>query len=199
VSNPTIRSLFHTLVVVGASVSACAGRSTREQAEPEAGGSAGAGGSTTGVGGTAIGTGGGVAAGAGGTAGSRPKPSPADCGFPAQWSCTSYSTLEGCSCDPTAPASKDECTSPFDFHCAELWNADGVDCSCVPGSLTPDHCGRPEQFSCLHSGDYFFGCDCDPNAPLEPADCDDEWCTRFTCMSESPRYGCECKHLACIK
>jgi hypothetical protein len=222
--NPGIRSLFHTLVVVGASVSACGGKSETRGPEGElagAGGIGGVGPSSGGMAPTAAGSasvgaagatsGGGAgmpgvsgAAGMPGVSGAAGMPFSAfDCASPSQWKCVNYTTKEGCHCDPSLPKAPSDCASPFAFTCdGDTYAVDapyGIGCSCQDNALTPTDCEHPEQFQCSHYGIYFTGCVCDPDAPLSATECEDIWCTEFSCASEAPRYGCECVHLGCIK
>jgi hypothetical protein len=213
--NPRIRSLFHTLVVVGASVSACGGKSASSNDEGEAtragsggvagSGGAGAGGTPSVAGTPAVagtpGGGGAGAAGSGGAAGALP--GALTCEATTQWHCLNYTTNEGCACDPSAPKSPADCESEFAFTCdGELYVMGGnalVGCSCLEDPLTPADCEHPEQFGCNHYFSYFAGCSCRPGAPLSAADCEDVWCSEFQCRSEVPRYGCSCENLGCIK
>jgi len=127
-----------------------------------------------------------------------------DCVTPSQWKCTNYTTGAGCLCDPSLPKSPADCATPYDFTCdAEFYSPTSepipTGCSCQPSSLVPSDCSRPEEFTCSHSGDYFTGCTCNTNAPLSADDCAPDYCTMFTCQSETPRYGCYCENLGCIK
>lgn len=174
---------FHTLVVVGASLGGCGGK-TAEPGEPPSptstGGAAGAGGS----------------AGRAGSAGlSEPRPSM--CAAAAQFVCDDWVALSGCRCDPDAPVDARACASPFDFSCREVpceagpneicFEPDYVACHCDPTLPRPSDCASPEEFFCEVSVPPFKACGCQSPA-VDPASCRFEYC----CQSSDPIFGCEC-------
>src|SRR4051812_19605681 len=108
---------FHTLVVVGASLTGCGGATTDRGTPATSGGASSTGGK--GTGGTASGgtASGGSASGGldGGTL-----PSPRMCKFAAQFVCDDYATRTNCRCDTTAPLNMGQCQSPLDYQCAAV-------------------------------------------------------------------------------
>ena len=160
--------LFHTLVVMGAALSGCGGKS----AQDGSGGSASAGGPSKVV-------------------------TPSDCAFSADFTCADYTELKDCSCDPSAPHSRADCADPFDFQCQGLPVAPSngeistgspklfVGCKCLAPALRPADCSRPEAFFCARVEPDFADCECD-----EARVCSDP--THQCCQSSEPRFGCEC-------
>ena len=180
---------FHTLVVVGASLAGCGGK-TSEPAPT----STGTGGATAAQGGS--GTSGAPA----GAAGVGAAPSPAMCAFPGQFVCGDYPTRTACYCDDAAPKDASECETPFDYTCTELacvtpsgsvcFRPDYVACHCDTSAPVPDDCATPEQFFCDGASQLpFTGCACRPEASPDPDSCPGSYC----CQSNSPRFGCDCR------
>lgn len=185
---------FHTLVVVGAALGGCAGKT---DAGPSAiGGSSGNGGSSGGVAPTLTG---GVASGGALNTTGGVSPSPRDCAFDAQFVCDDYATRSGCRCDPAAPKDRSDCPSQFDFVCTALPCADShgelcvagsvwVDCRCDPSRARPMDCANPQQFYCATTLPYWGDCSCRSDLALNPAECRDSYC----CQSDDPSFGCGC-------
>src|SRR5882724_5150746 len=96
---PNAERWFHTLVVVGASLGGCGGKTVAEHAPPTAPAMAGGSGS------------------AGGGAGSATQDA---CAFAAQFVCDDYVTRTNCRCDLEAPLDDSACASPFDYSCVAL-------------------------------------------------------------------------------
>lgn len=168
--------LFHTLVVVGASLSACGGRSVHDGNTPASAGSAGEG--------------------SAGSAGARPTLAPSDCSDAAQYTCQDYTTWSGCHCDPAAPRSRADCADPLEFHCQAIKRGPFdppesgllvsgdlfVGCVCMAPALRPEDCSSPEAFLCARVQPDFADCHCEPGPCFNGPDC--------CCQSESPRFGC---------
>ena len=168
---------FHTLVVVGASLGGCGGKTVMEHAPPTAPAMADASGS--------------AGSGGGGSA------TPDACAFAAQFVCDDYLTKTNCRCDLEAPIDDSACASPFDYSCVELpcqlpsnqicVRATYVGCHCDPAALRPADCQTPEQFFCDQVSPFLAGCACRSPA-VDPTSCGHGYC----CQSDNPRFGCEC-------
>jgi hypothetical protein len=173
---------FHTLVVVGASLSACGGRAIEEASEPNAGGA------NTGSSGSASST----------NAGPR---SPYDCQHTEQFNCLDFNSLIDCHCDTSAPLTIADCATPFAFQCLEddvppppntiSVGPPLVGCTCLEHYSSPADCAHPEQFTCAAYSPQYSGCQCDPSLPVTSADCPEANC--FQCQSSNPRFGCSCE------
>jgi hypothetical protein len=171
-------SLFHTIVVVGASVG-CG--STSSTAEFSAEGPS--------------------KADSGSEAGSSTGPTnPRDCLLPSQFHCDD--TDRGtCSCNADAPNGPCDCPRPGEFRCRECLsgpsvlgvcpNDDGVDCFCNASIAvaSPTDCPHPEQFTCSPPPQLigldgpnieYAECACDPTRPLSASDCTDN--DQFACL-----------------
>jgi hypothetical protein len=202
---------FHTLVVVGASMSGCGGRATHEEGTDTGNSSGtGSGGAAAGARPSAAGagvagggapTGAGVSGAAGADqagAGAVMRPSPRQCEYPWQFVCDDLEAFSNCRCDPAAPANPTACPSVFDYACVTLpcsaelcqpgLNEVIVGCHCDPLALRPESCATPEQFYCSSSYPYFSDCHCREEPPVDPSACPREYC----CQSENPRFGCGC-------
>jgi hypothetical protein len=171
---------FHTLVVVGASLAGCGGKTATEQTEPV---------QTTSTGGSESSLGG---------AGRSSITKPSDCAYDGQFTCDNYDTLANCRCNADAPQDSSACTSPFDYACEQIacrtdtnqpcLGPINVGCYCDPSALKPTDCPTPEQFFCDHfENNYFADCMCRTPA-VDLAACDFGYC----CQSASPRFGCQC-------
>ena len=186
--------LFHTIVVVGASLGCGGGGEVRAQPDastPASFGSDDANGQT----------------GARDVTTTRADGAPTsicDCARPGTFRCRACASGK----------------SPIRGRCLDK---DGVGCECDPSVAiaAPGDCPHPEQFVCNVSADYtpstnlgngvssadwyaFADCACDPTLPLLPSDCDCERCA-FTCAEYDPcststagvdadrvRYACTC-------
>ena len=188
---------FHTLVVVGAALPGCSGRSqtTAESDNGVAGASAGSGSATTagapssGAAGGGAGSGG--ASGSGGMLGGPPA-SPTDCAYPQSFVCASYEPMSNCSCDPLAPKYMSDCPQPLDFQCRKLEGAGQlqyVGCRCETPDFTPDDCAMPETFRCSVAYPVLSDCHCDGTI-VDDADCQPGY--SLCCQGQLPRFGCEC-------
>jgi len=173
---------FHTLVVVGAALGGCGGK-TIEEGHTVTGATGGAtGGSNTGGGGgSSTSTSGGIG--------------PEACEADAQFACQDYATRRRCQCDVTRPLNMSDCYNPLDYVCTELPCLDNepctqhfVNCSCGRASLRPKVCEAPEQFFCETTYPFFRDCACRPGPPVDPATCPKSYC----CQSNDPRFGCDC-------
>jgi hypothetical protein len=189
---------FHTLVVVGAALPGCSGRTetTSDPANLGAGSPNAAGAGVAGVAGGAAGNGaasggvGGVAS-SGTTSGGAPT-SPTDCAAPQSFVCESYEPLLNCRCDPLAPKYASDCPQVLDFQCAELQVGGTrvyVACRCETPALTPDDCAVPESFRCNVAYPFLSDCHCD-GAVVAVSDCEPGF--GLCCQSQEPRFGCEC-------
>jgi hypothetical protein len=190
---------FHTVVVMGASLSGCGGQSLYDAGgdDSEAGGSGGSSGSGPpgGAGGL---TAGGTTA-TGGTAGSSaPLPSPDDCASDAEFVCTDYAALTGCRCHAGVPHSPADCPSPLAFRC-DAFPPDPdlsspptrfVGCSCATQYPTPDTCPTP-QIVCDETNLGLANCRCDPTRPTSMDQCrsGEYW----SCQARNPDFGCRCE------
>jgi len=182
---------FHTLVVVGAALGGCSGRTV---SGPETGGSNGdAGANTTGGASPMPNLGGFAGQPAGGAS-----PSPKDCAFDAQFVCDDYEAQTGCHCNLNAPTDRSSCESQFDFVCDEVRfcprgydlciGSVFVDCRCDTTRPRPEDCENPEQFYCASGGPYWRDWSCRSEPPVDPDSCRDSYC----CQSDDPRFGCGC-------
>jgi hypothetical protein len=175
--------LFHTLVVVGASLQGCGGKAAQELASVSQGGGAGASDS-------------GAAAGAAGKS-----LMPSDCVTPADFTCSDYAALTACFCNPNAPQTRADCADPFEFQCHAFEPSPPpspnngqiqinspvtlyVGCSCTTPLLRPESCSTPEAFFCARTEPDFADCRCDPASV-----CTSE---QPCCQSAQPRFGCGC-------
>lgn len=184
---------FHTLVVVGAALGGCGGK-TNEQG-PSLPTSEGGAASVAGANNANAGHPSSAASGGGPT-------SPKACDFDAELVCEEYATLLNCHCDVGRPHDAQACQSPFDFTCTELpcsapsnqvcvgWRL--VDCRCDPNALKPADCAAPEQFFCGQAYPPFRDCACRPGSPVDEGSCPDSYC----CQSYDPRFGCDC---SCVR
>ena len=178
---------FHTLVVVGASLSACGGDLERAPAEPQSGGAASGGGGAA----NSVGTGGST----GGVA--NPK-RPSDCQFESQFACADLATLTDCECRLSAPKDPTACASPFAFQCKEYFPPElipvtprFVDCECSDTYVVPEDCATPTQFICVESGGLLANCACDPSLPVSADEC--RPAEIWSCQSLDPLFGCRCE------
>lgn len=181
---------FHTLVVVGASLTGCGGATT-DKDMPATGGS-----------GSVMSTGG---AASGAASGGGAPTNPGECASAAQFVCDDYPTRTNCRCDPAAPRQMSDCKSPLDYQCIELvcqaspppgelcFGDVYVACRCEPSGLRPSDCATPEQFFCSVDDRFFSGCECSPTPP--PTECGS---LGVCCQSDNPRFGCECCELPTI-
>lgn len=187
---------FHTLVVLGAALGGCGGK-TLEQGGPVTTSSGGAGN----VGGGSASAGQPNQAMAGG-ASLRPEA----CSFHTQFVCDDYAALSNCRCDPNAPHTPSDCPSPFDFVCTEIpcqpsatqicLGPIEVGCHCDPAAPRPADCETPEQFFCETVAPHWRDCACRPERSADPAACrSGEYC----CQSSDPRFGCGCCRVDRIK
>ena len=178
---------FHTLVVVGASLSACGGRAERDGASPgDSGASDQSGGASN--------------AGVGNSAAPR---RPTDCAYDGAFTCASYVPLSGCYCNSAAPKSAADCPSPFAYRCVAYKDPTPpppntinlgphyVACTCAESYPSPADCAAPEQFTCASIDHGYEGCSCDPSRPLSADQCKPP--DSFCCQSDSPRFGCSCE------
>jgi hypothetical protein len=184
---------FHTLVVVGASLSGCSGQ-VESKPSPSSGGAAGgegAAGSTTQESGAGPG---------------NHLPRPSDCAADPQFRCTDYDALTGCECDLNAPLAAADCASPFAFRCLRYAprslsspppNPRLIDplehliaCECDETAPAPDDCANPTQLLCEETPVGFMNCACDPTLAVSPDECtkNEIW----SCQSEDPLFGCRC-------
>ncbi len=187
---------FHTLVVVGASLSACGGRAVEESPEPNAGGSANAGASGSGN----------PASGSGNSTSGEPR-SPYDCQHTEQFNCLDFNSLIDCHCDTSAPLSIADCASPFAFQCLVddvplppntiSTGPPLVGCTCLQLYASPADCAEPGQFTCTEYSPQYSGCRCDASLPGSAADCAQANC--FHCESSNPRFGCSCECFVSIR
>jgi hypothetical protein len=192
--------LFHTVVVIGASLGCGSGAALHT-----AGGAGGAGG--------AAGNGG-APADAGLT--------PFDCAATEEFTCPPDGGA--CSCNANAPRSICDCARPGEFKCTgcivgspvsgRCPNDDGVGCYCdkTVAIAAPTDCAHTEQFTCTFFPDYlsFTNCMCDPSAPYLDSMCTCAKCTlacqtAYSCpcppnaglcgfmQHESPRFACACQ------
>src|SRR5689334_19387405 len=99
-SPPSGERWFHTLVVVGASLAGCGGKTATERGESAPVAVAGSGGSDGSSSTSGAGTAGGSLA------------TPDMCAFDGQFVCDDYTTRKGCHCDLEAPRSNSACQSP---------------------------------------------------------------------------------------
>jgi hypothetical protein len=179
---------FHTLVVVGASLSACGGRAqstVESEGDNSSGGTAAGGAGNGGVGGSA-------AAGQAGAAGTSKPLVPQDCSYHQRFFCASYEPPTDCFCDAKAPLSAAFCEQRLDFQCREVTGfgyTAYVACYCGPRELTPDDCAVPASFFCNVTYPAFADCHCDGPVVLE-SDCRDG--NVLCCQGSEPRFGCEC-------
>lgn len=187
---------FHTLVVVGAALAGCGGKTV----EPGGPATSSSGGAMNG--GTTSASAGRPSQGGGGSASLRPE----TCAFLAEFVCDDYATLTNCRCDPSAPHAASACQSPFDFVCAEIpcVSSDGglcigsitVGCRCDPSAPRPEDCETPEQFFCDTLAPDWRHCACRTEPSADPASCrPGEYC----CQSTDPRFGCGCCRVDLIK
>lgn len=178
---------FHTLVVVGASLTGCGGATT-DKGMPAASGSGGA-----------LSTGGTSSGGtpSGGTPAGGAPTNPSMCADAAQFFCDDYPTRTNCRCDATAPRKMSDCGSPLDFQCTAplcggpsdiCYGNDYVGCRCDPSGPRPSDCATPEQFFCNIERPFFYDCGCRPEAP--PTSCKSPYL--LCCQSDNPRFGCSC-------
>lgn len=188
---------FHTLVVVGAALAGCGGK-TLEPGGPEQSTGGGGTNSQTMNGGTTSASAGQPSQAVGGSASLRPEA----CSFQTEFVCDDYATLSNCRCDPSAPHNASACQSRFDFVCTEIpctpsanviclgpWV---VGCRCDASAPRPEDCEAPEQFFCKTLYPNWRDCACRPEPPLDPASCGDAYC----CQSNDPRFGCDC---SCVR
>jgi hypothetical protein len=132
--------------------------------------------------------------------------SPSDCPQPAQFHC--YGTGPNqCECNADAPNDICGCPRPGEFRCRDCLstppilgrcpNNDGVDCFCNADIAIagPQDCPHPQQFTCASapivstsqgtfaSYGWFDSaeCSCDSSKPLSVADCGDSGLTYFNC------------------
>ncbi|HXK20960.1 MAG TPA: hypothetical protein VNG33_24280 [Polyangiaceae bacterium] len=178
-SPPSGERWFHTLVVVGASLGGCGGKTVADQPRPESTATAGG----TGSSGSAGSGGGGIS-------------SPDMCAFVGQFMCDDYPTKKNCRCDPEAPADAGACQNPFQYSCVSVpcqatatqlcLGETYVGCHCEPTALTPADCPTPEQFFCDKVSPFFANCACQSPAV------DLTSCHSYCCQSNNPRFGCAC-------
>lgn len=177
---------FHTLVVVGASLTGCGDVTSDTNTLP------------TGGSGSGMSTGGASSGGAsGGGLGGGTLTGPSICSYDAQFVCDDYAKRTNCRCDTTAPRQTSDCASPLDYQCTRLpctspsgqlcLGEDFVGCRCDPSGLRPSDCATPEQFFCSPDERFFADCECRP-AP-QPTECGSGG---VCCQSDNPRFGCDC-------
>jgi hypothetical protein len=203
---------FHTLVVVGASLSACGGKAERDgsapngfSGAPDAGGASGIAdaGGASGIADAGGASGIADAGGTGGVTGNASSPrSPSDCAYDGAFVCADYDNLVGCYCNVAAPQSPADCASPFAYLCHDYPPAPGsgatissnpdrsVGCLCQATYVVPEDCNAPEQFICDSIDHGYANCRCDPTLPTSAAACSPD--NPFSCQSENPRFGCMC-------
>jgi hypothetical protein len=184
---------FHTLVVIGASLTGCGGKTGSDQSATAVVGGAGDGGAG---GGAAGGGGGGATSQVGGSADAPALPGPEMCALAAQFVCDDYETRANCRCDADAPSDPSACQSQFDYTCVAIPcrvtarkacpTPIYVGCRCDPIAPRPTDCPTPEQFFCDRLSPFFMGCACQTPA-VDPASCD-----VYCCESDDPRFGCNC-------
>jgi hypothetical protein len=178
---------FHTLVVVGASLTGCGG-ATSDTGTLATSGSGGA-----------SSTGGAASKGmAGGGLGGAAFIGASMCAYAGQFVCDDYITLTNCRCDPTAPRQMTDCESRLDYQCTKVpchappgsicIGNDYVGCRCDPSGPRPSDCATPEQFSCKDVEPFYSGCTCVPSEP--PTSCSNP--NSFCCQSYDPQFGCSC-------
>ncbi len=185
---------FHTLVVVGASLSACGGKAERDGTTPNGSSGAPAAGGASGI------------PDAGATGNATSPRSPSECAYDGAFVCADYDNLVGCYCNAAAPKSPADCASPFAYSChdyppapvpADAINSNpdrSVGCVCQATYVTPADCSDPEQFSCDSIDHGYANCRCDASLPISAADCGPD--ESFSCQSDNPRFGCAC--VCCI-
>jgi hypothetical protein len=217
-----VSRLFHSVVVVGASIGTGCGGQSHATADPPAEGALPP---------VVIAEDGGLI----------PRPDafwPNECASYAQFRCDRYSPLEGCRCDDTAPLTPADCGGNARFFCEAFVCPPGVACpprynvGCVcrtDAPLVPEDCpGGPGQFECLYR-EPNESCSCDPERPGHPDRCtptdafvcleyipvyatcecdaafqDEASCLsrrycKYGCFSEAPRYGCLCECVTPIR
>src|SRR5436190_23661933 len=105
---------FHTLVVVGASLSGCAGK-VEHSSTPDGNASGG-----RASGGNAGGGNAGETSNGGSAAGASSITNPKQCAFDGAFSCADYDSLTDCHCEASAPRAPLDCSSPFAYSCHAL-------------------------------------------------------------------------------
>ncbi len=178
--------LFHAIVVMGASAAACGGRAERAA-------QAGAGGEGSVEPFTSL----------GGFAGaSEPEGVfwPAACEHRGQYRCESYSPLQGCVCDPSLPASPEDCGGTAKMRCERTLCAPNEDCStldshidcrCVAENAAgPEECAGSGQFVCSEYTPSFYDCRCEADRPGTPENCSRP--EDFFCENVAEMTACRC-------
>jgi len=179
-----VRRLFHTVVVIGAAAgTGCGGQSesagAKQNDEPL----------------PPV-----VIAGDGGVI-ERPDAFwPTECASYSQFRCDSYSPLEGCMCDISAPLGPGDCGGAQALFC-DAWvcppgetcdSQNNVECRCSRGApLSPLDCpGGAGQFECKRYTPDLESCSCNEDRPGAPEAC--LTTDAFVCESYSPLMACSC-------
>lgn len=148
---PSPHRLFHAIVVVGAALGGCGGKTDA----PEGSRDAGVGSDRDPRGNDRVDAGADAAV----ATCAGPVTAPEQCASPADFFCEFCSpNVRRCRCDPTAPDDPTLCEKTQDYHCESYEPMTG--CRCVKGSpATEADCASPAFFSC-RVDEPPIGCDC---------------------------------------
>lgn len=126
---------------------------------------------------------------------------PDDCGGAPRFFCDArvcppgetcgYTNNVDCRCDPAAPLTSDDCSEGAgQFECLDYGAFQS--CSCDPERPgTPEDCPTTDAFVC-QSYAPMYACSCDPNI-VDEATCEADELCEYSCVSETPRFGCRCE------
>jgi hypothetical protein len=133
---------------------------------------------------------------------------PEDCGGPAKFecrqlicepgkACPAYTNVD-CRCVPDAPSDPTGCAAGSgQFECAAYAPVYKT-CRCNPDRPgNPTDCTPSDVFHCVTYAPTYYACECAKNLMSE-ADCTAQGCP-YICVSQNPRYGCECQCVTVIK
>ena len=96
-----------------------------------------------------------------------------------------------CRCEPDAPLTPDDCPEGAgQFEC--IGHEPTLrSCSCDPlRPGVPESCPTTDAFVC-QSYSPVYECQCHPNI-VDEATCESDELCEYSCVSETPRFGCEC-------
>jgi len=104
-----------------------------------------------------------------------------------------------CRCLPDAPVSPADCPAgPGQFEC-DAYDPVLRSCRCNPSRPgRPEDCTPTDAFQCQAYAPTYYACQCNLTLQSETACMAQTFCS-YSCVSQTPRFGCECQCVTPIR